>query len=467
MWTKGEIMDNRDINVDWKQFIQKSIDAMLVTDDKGNIILANQSAADNLDMPVGELVGNNVYDMLKKEIYINSTIVKALEEKQVVTDIVIHKENKLLSTSVPILDTRGNVKFVITNSRTHELVESLYGKITAVERNNQRYKEIITLLNESSNETIIADSPEMKRIIRYCDSIAPYDGNVLISGESGCGKDLIARYIHSKSSRSKNSFIPINCAAIPKELFESECFGYSKGAFTGALSSGKIGYFELANGGTLFLDEIGELSLDMQSKLLRVTETGEFTPVGSNKVIKTDVRIISATNRNLSRMTEDGGFREDLYYRLSVIPIEVPPLRERISDIETISLYFIEKLNQKYGTKKYLSAWSINNLRQYKWPGNVRELKNVIERWFIITEGEKIDISLNRYELPGAETADREENTGRLRNPPDFTGTLNEATKEFQKRYIEYVIEKNGNHIGKAAEELGVHRSTLYRKNLK
>ncbi|UCH45426.1 MAG: sigma-54-dependent Fis family transcriptional regulator, partial [Nitrospiraceae bacterium] len=276
-------------------------------------------------------------------------------------------------------------------------------------------------------------------------------GRVIIYGESGSGKELVARALHRASDRKDNSFIEVNCAAIPTELIESELFGHEKGSFTGAFEA-KKGKFELANNGTLFLDEIGDMSLPTQAKLLRVIETQEFQRVGGSKKIKVDVRIIAATNKDLLEEIEKGNFREDLYFRLSVIPITVPPLRERKADIPLLVAHFLKSFGQQYGQKpKKISKATLRSLIEYDWPGNVRELKNSIERFVIMNPTDTIDIK-ESLSFKGSKT--------------DYYSykTLREAREQFEKDFIVKKLEENNWNISKTAEDLEIERSNLHRK---
>lgn len=245
----------------------------------------------------------------------------------------------------------------------------------------------------STNGMIISADNKMKRILEIAENVASSRASVLITGESGTGKELLARYIHAKSPRANGPFVAVNCAAVPEGLLESELFGHEKGAFTGAIQT-KIGKFELANEGVLLLDEMGELPLHLQSKLLRALQEGEIEKVGSNKTTKTNVRVIATTNRNLEQMVAEGRFREDLFYRLNVIPIQIPPLRLRIKDLEMLSQHFLETSCDKNGRNlKRFSPQAIEKIFKYEWPGNVRELENVIERTVLLTESDIIQDS--------------------------------------------------------------------------
>ena len=454
-----------DINMDWDQFINNALDAIIISDKDGRIVQANVQAAENLHLSLDALIDSTADNLVEQGIYDNSVILKAMREKQVVTDVIRTNDDRyLLSTSIPILDSTGNVNYIITTSHTSELLEHLLLKINSMERCNKSYRKTIEFLN-NSNGFMVAESPQMKKIVNYCNNISDFEGNLILFGESGCGKEVVARYLHKISPRNSCPFIPVNCAAIPKDLFESEFFGYAPGAFTGAASKGKVGCFELADKGTLFLDEIGEMPLEMQSKLLRVVETGEVSPLGSTKVIKTNVRIISATNRNLMQMKNDGTFRDDLYYRLSVIPITIPPLRERKDDIFALSYFFLDKINQRTNSHKFLTNESKRTLTEYAWPGNIRELRNVIERFYVLSPGDGIDITLSDLIPPSNSNVQGNSLDEKLFcNMGDFHGSLSEAMAKFQTLYIEAVVKKNHYRLGNTAKELGVNRSTLYRK---
>ncbi|HDH53780.1 MAG TPA: sigma-54-dependent Fis family transcriptional regulator [Nitrospirae bacterium] len=295
---------------------------------------------------------------------------------------------------------------------------------------------------------------ENYKIIELRDKItkaAISQGRVLIFGESGSGKELVARALHDESARKDRSFIEVNCAAIPQELIESELFGHEKGSFTGAFES-KKGKFELAHEGTLFLDEIGDMSLITQAKVLRIIETQEFQRVGGSKKIKVDVRIIAATNKDLDEEIQKGNFREDLYFRLNVIPIHVPSLRERKSDIPLLVEYFLKNLAGQYGQKKRrVSKSTLRALMEYDWPGNVRELKNAIERFVIMNPAEVIDIK----EVQPLRT---------IKSDYVSFKTLRDAREQFEKDFILKKLQENNWNVSRTAEELEIERSNLHRK---
>lgn len=282
---------------------------------------------------------------------------------------------------------------------------------------------------------------------------------MILFGETGVGKEVFAKYIYQHSARKNKPFIKVNCGAIPANLVESELFGYEKGAFTGADKNGKMGLFELANTGTIFLDEVGELPLDMQVKLLRVLQEQEFERIGGRKPVKVDVRVLAATNRDLEEMVKQKTFRQDLYYRLMIFPVHIPPLRERPDDILPLAQLFLQTLNRKYDFKKYLSPLSAKMMQDYSWPGNIRELRNIIERAVIISNEDEIGPdTLHLFTVE-----DRPETKSRILDP---VKDLKTAMEELELEYINHAYEKYGN-VREAAESLGMTPSTFVRKRQK
>lgn len=306
---------------------------------------------------------------------------------------------------------------------------------------------------------IIGDSVPMKALRQQLELAAPTNGRVLVYGESGTGKELVAHALHNISLRAQQPFVEVNCAAIPEELIESELFGHLKGSFTGAHED-KVGKFEQANGGTLFLDEVGDMSLRTQSKVLRVIEEQRFTPLGSGKNLTVDVRVIAATNKNLDEEILKGNFREDLFYRLNVIPFYVPPLRDHVEDIPALANYFLGEFARAYGRRpKHLSEAALESLARHRWPGNVRELKNLIERLVIMVTGDRIEVrhlprTLHHNSARSSET--RPAGGGFV--------SLHEARAAYERDYILRKLEENHGNVSRAAEVLGLERSHLYRK---
>jgi two-component system nitrogen regulation response regulator NtrX len=311
------------------------------------------------------------------------------------------------------------------------------------------------LRNELSHRhQVIGESVPLKALRQQIAVTAPTNGRVLIYGESGTGKELVARALHAASLRAKGPFVEVNCAAIPEELIESELFGHSKGSFTGA-SEDKIGKFQQADGGTLFLDEIGDMSLRTQSKVLRVLEEQRFEPVGSNQTLAVDVRVIAATNKNLEREIVRGQFRQDLFYRLNVIPFLVPPLRDRQQDIPVLARYFLNEFSAAYGKKlRELSDGATEILLKYPWPGNVRELRNLVERLVIVCPQARIE----PHHLPP------ELFRGAAESPQHPYSTLHEARSAYEREFILRKLQEHRWNMTQTATSLGLERSHLYRK---
>ncbi len=313
-------------------------------------------------------------------------------------------------------------------------------------------------------ENIVGTSRAMQKVFEMIEKVSYTDCTVLITGSSGTGKELVARAIHSHSNRSDRPFVVINCGAIPEELLESELFGHEKGAFTGAHKR-RIGRFEMADGGTIFLDEIGEMSPSLQVKLLRVLQEREFERVGGIKPIKVDVRIIAATNRDLKVAIKEGKFREDLYYRLNVIPIHLPDLKDRKSDIPLLIDHFLRKYSKESnGNIKGITKDALNIFMRYNWPGNIRELENIVKRIIILSDGEIIDVD----DIPEymKEDIEVEDDRWRLKNikPIEKGMGLNEAVREFEKRLIMEALEKSNGITSRAAKILKINRTTLIEK---
>lgn len=322
-----------------------------------------------------------------------------------------------------------------------------------IQKINSSIVEIANADNTITLDNIIGNSPATIQLKENIKKVADSTSTVLITGESGTGKEVVAKAIHMNSNRADKPFIPVNCGAIPESLIESEFFGYSKGAFTGANPKGKIGFFEQADGGTIFLDEIGDMPLSLQVKLLRVLQEKTITPIGSNKIKKIDIRIIAATNKNLEELVSENKFREDLYYRLNVFPIYIPPLRERQKDIEELAVYFVEKYSHLFNTpSKRISKEVMDIFTSYTWPGNIRELKNIIE--YIINVIDEKENIISEKHLP-PKLIDNFENKG--------IKTLAEMEKEAIKNLLEKFGTSSKDKI-KTAKALDISLATLYRK---
>ncbi|HWR45620.1 sigma-54 interaction domain-containing protein [Sporomusa sp.] len=368
---------------DLKKILDNSFDEISVVNTKGIIIYVNEAGARNYGLTAAEMIGKTIYHLVNEGYYSPIIAPMVFKEKQRVTveqQTVLGK--KLVVTTTPVLNSAGEIEFIVFNSRDitqlEELKYNLEETKQLVAKHNQEVKELRP--SEACFEGYIVQSSQMKACLAMAQRIAAVDSTVLILGESGTGKNVMAKYIHNRSRRKEKSFININCAAIPEQLLESELFGYCRGAFTGAEKSGKVGLIELADKGTLFLDEIGEVPLRLQAKLLEVIQDNKFIPVGGREHKKVDIRIIAATNRDLAQLVKDGQFREDLYYRLNVIELNLPPLRDRPDDVTPLICYFLDKIDAKYKVFHRFDDSCFELLTQYRWPGNVREVEHLVER---------------------------------------------------------------------------------------
>ncbi|HBW37755.1 sigma-54-dependent Fis family transcriptional regulator [Desulfosporosinus sp. BICA1-9] len=381
---------------EYKKIFEDIEDEIFVTDQFGYVLRLNPAAERVIGVIAGDVVGRHVKELEKEGVFSTSITMHVLHQKKKINMIQLLKSGKtVISTAFPIFDEEGEIARVVSTSKDYQEITKLKSELekkeTELERKNQ---EINTLREEIfSNVNLIYNSKEMAKVRDTVYKIAPIDLTVLIQGESGVGKEVITKAIHYASLRSDQPFIKINCSVIPETLIESELFGYESGAFTGATKGGKIGKIELANNGTLFLDEIGELPLLIQVKLLEFLQDREICKVGGTNKIKIDTRIITATNRNLQNMVNEGLFRKDLFYRLNVVPINIPPLRERKEDIPALVKYFLEIFNSRYGMNKTIAPEVMQALYTYSWPGNVRELEHVLERAVIISDMEVITLA--------------------------------------------------------------------------
>jgi TyrR family helix-turn-helix protein len=382
-----------------------------------------------------------------------------LEKREPVTVTNQRENGKVhLTTGSPFFDKKGSIFKVITNVRDVTEINVLKQKIEQVEGLSQHYESQLRSLRlkYAGSEKMIIKSEKMKNILETVVGMAKFDFTILITGESGTGKELIAETIHNNSSREKQPFIKVNCGAIPENLLESELFGYDYGAFTGAKKEGKTGYFQLAHGGTIFLDEIGDMPFNLQVKLLRVLQNREIIRVGGEKPISIDVRIITGTNRNLMELIEKKQFRQDLYYRLNVVPIHVPALRERKEEIPALTAHFLKNFNKKHKQNRKISAEVTDYFLAYDWPGNVRELENLIERLLVTTAADTIYREhLPQYLIQNKIDTARVFVSGII--------PLHDAIESVEKQIIEKAYKKYRT-TRQMAKELKVDASTIVRK---
>ncbi|MBA4493530.1 sigma 54-interacting transcriptional regulator [Paenactinomyces guangxiensis] len=444
---------------DLKAVFDLSYDVIYVSDGEGMTLRVSSASERLWGYKPEELVGKTVYELEKQGVFKPSITRLVLEKKDKVQTIQTTKTGKrLMVVGIPIKDEKGNIIRVINTSRDITQESRLQAELEAAKSIMQGYKQELEQLKQSAwkNDRLIFKSEQMRNLVTLAGKVAEVDSTVLILGESGVGKEVIASFIHQKSQRKENPFIKVNCGAIPENLLESELFGYEKGAFTGASKDGKRGLFEVANEGTLFLDEIGEIPLRLQVKLLRVLQEKELVRLGGTKPVRVNVRIIAATNRDLKEEVQKRAFREDLYYRLNVVPIQIPPLRERREDILPLALHFIDKFNREYNRNKMFSPEALEKLQAYKWPGNVRELQNIIERVVVIAEQQIIE----PRHLP--ETLFHAQNNSNGISVSTIM-PLDQAKELVERQLLAMAKERYGTTT-RIAEVLGVNQSTVSRK---
>ena len=453
----------KQLNLELDTIIESSFDGVMITNQAGIGIRINQSLARLTGLDATHFEGKPIDDLFDKGIFeYESITMKALRAGRTITNVqrISTTGKEVLVTGNPIFDIAGKVHRVVTNVRDITELENLKEKLKESELLATRYQtELSQLIPERlEKDKIIVQSPSMLKLYKLAMRAARTDVTVLLLGESGVGKEVFSRVIHNSSNRAATGrLIQINCGAIPENLLESELFGYEPGAFTGASPKGKPGIFEIATRGTLLLDEIGDLPKNLQVKLLRVLQEQEVYRIGSTNPIKLNARIIAATNLNIWERVKEGSFREDLFYRLNVLPIEIPPLRERKEDIIPLSMHFIQLYNEKYKVAKRLDPKAVPILESYNWPGNVRELQNILERLMVVTDEELIQSLQVQYQLTKFNS--------KINSPI----TINElipmhvARDIVEKELITMALDCYSS-IRKAAEVLGLDHSNIVRK---
>ncbi len=453
-----------DKGIDFKEVVDSLDDSIFITDGDGKVLYINPAYEQNTGIQSDEVLYRYVSDILAEgKLFTGGATKDVIETKKkafrLSTTIKNDPPRVGYAVGVPIFNENNDLKQVVVSSRPILTLKAL-------KEDYERFLEEVKSIQDSSNIRIIPNSENntlTKRMIGSSDTIqkvwnlinliADTDATVLITGESGVGKEVVADEIYRRSDRNQKPFIKVNCASIPSSLLESELFGYEKGAFSGASTSGKAGLFELANHGVLLLDEIGDMPMDLQAKLLRAIQSREITRVGGTKLIPLDIRIIALTNADLKAKIREGSFRSDLYYRLSVIPIQLEPLRDHVEDIEDLSNYFIEIYSQKHRRTINLTKKNIALMKMYSWPGNIRELENVIEYLVICCSGTaEVDNDMLKGILGISKHGG---------NPESFD--LTKAVEQFEKQLIEKVLSIAGN-LREAGDMLNVNASTISRK---
>lgn len=449
----SRVYDSLSSCVEWRRIVEGSPDGIFLADAHGRGIYVNEAYKIISGLTQDEIENKGPADMIGAG-YIDKSCIMVVQRRKAPATIESYfyrTGKKCLVTCKPVLDGEGNIAFLIGSIRDMTEINRLREARSTDRALIEKYKNEVDNLKKQlfQGGGFIVEDPAMLKVVQSAKRISAVDSSVLITGETGVGKEEIARYIHENSPRKNHPFLKINCSTIAESLFESELFGYERGAFTGAKSEGKPGLFELANHGTLFLDEVGELPPAMQAKLLLVLQDKEIMRVGGVRPIQVDVRILSATNRDLARMMDEKAFRADLFYRLNVVPIHVPPLRERPADILPLVEYFLRVINEKYNFHKTFSEGVLATLQECSWPGNIRELRNIVERAIIFSEED--EIGLPEFEAMQFKGAD-----------PSSSQVVNLAERlgKIEYDYMRRAYQKHGS-MQQAAAALGMKKSTF------
>ncbi|MBZ5752526.1 sigma-54 interaction domain-containing protein [Metabacillus rhizolycopersici] len=444
------LKDNAYIILD--QILRHSFDEIFIADAKGNILYTRQITESLFGIPHEKIIHQNVFHLEKQGVFSPSVTVNVLKNKTEETLIQeTRNKRKLIISGYPIFDERNTMIGAISFSRDITEFEYLKKENEQVAKVIQQYREEIAELKTKATQPFFFKNSKMEKVLDVLSKVASLGITVLLEGESGVGKSRFAHMIHHLSSRRNEPFIEINCGAIAESLIESELFGYEDGAFTGARKGGKKGYFESAGGGTLFLDEIGELPMNLQVKLLSVLQNHSFMRVGGSKRIEMKCRIVCATNQNLEEMIQKKTFREDLYYRINVVNLTIPPLRERREEMIPLIYEITEEFNTKYGMDKHFSPEMIAWLSRQDWPGNVRELRNFIEKAVVTTEAKEIDLEIVEDTTNGEPS----------KKAQDMT--LNEYLESVEKEFFIQMYKKYPSSV-KLSKKLGISQSTANRK---
>lgn len=437
------------------QILKMTSDGFIITDTEGNVRKINKQYADFFGKSRSEIIGKSILNIIPNSKMIDIVKHKFSEEDAVHKYIDGEaKGNSVIVSRSYVEDEDGNVVAGVAQVKFKVQTLAVAKKLMNEYEELEYYRE--EFQNQNRVDNIIGSDPKFREIVKECLKVAKTDIPVLLTGETGTGKEVMAKALHTNSLRCDKPFVSINCAAIPFELLESELFGYMDGAFTGAKRGGKKGKFQLANGGTIFLDEIGDMPSSMQAKLLRVLQEKEIEPLGSEKSIPLDVRVVAATRQDLEAKMKDGSFREDLYYRLSVFNIHIPPLRERGGDSLELAEFFLDELNHKYKTYKTFSKAVKAYFLKYQWPGNVREVNNVVQSAYAISTENIIDIN----DIPARMLQQEKPAINLDKNKK----SLGQMVDDYEKEVILELLKKHKGNCLEAAKEAGIHKSNFYRK---
>lgn len=437
------------------QILKMTSDGFIITDTEGNVREINKQYADFFGKSRSEIIGKSILNIIPNSKMIDIVKHKFSEEDAVHKYIDGEaKGNSVIVSRSYVEDEDGNVVAGVAQVKFKVQTLAVAKKLMNEYEELEYYRE--EFQNQNRVDNIIGSDTKFREIVKECLKVAKTDIPVLLTGETGTGKEVMAKALHTNSLRYDKPLVSINCAAIPFELLESELFGYMDGAFTGAKRGGKKGKFQLANGGTIFLDEIGDMPSSMQAKLLRVLQEKEIEPLGSEKSIPLDVRVVAATRQDLEAKMKDGSFREDLYYRLSVFNIHIPPLRERGGDSLELAEFFLDELNHKYKTYKTFSKAVKAYFLKYQWPGNVREVNNVVQSAYAISTENIIDINdipvrMLQQEKPAINLDKNKKSLGQM-------------VDDYEKEVILELLKKHKGNCLEAAKEAGIHKSNFYRK---
>ena len=440
--------------------IDSSSDGLFVCDGNGTVIRMNPASERIHRVKAENIIGKNMVDLVEAGFIDRSAALEAIKQKTVVNLLQKKGDRKLISTGTPVFNDDGELIRVVVSEKDITKFDNLQRRLEEEQEIKNKLQNQLVEMQQDVLQThkIIARSANMTRMLQRALKVSKADSSILINGESGVGKGLIANFIHKNSNRAEKPLIRINCGAIPESLIESELFGYEKGAFTGARASGKLGHLELADGGTLFLDEIAELPLPAQVKLLRFLEKGRLTRLGGTQTRLVDARIIAATHRDLTQMVEECLFRQDLYYRLKVIPLSIPPVRDRKECLLPLLRHFIDFFARKFGSVKRLSNAAVDALMDYTFPGNVREVMNICERVVVMSEMEVIDLQ----DLPRDVVAKTKKNADILGSWPAQMN-LDQVLQSVERAVLLDALAAHKNQ-SQIAEALGISQPTVARR---